>query len=35
LWRRRGERYDDNCMMERNAWGGPRHHGMGWHRTQR
>ena len=19
LWRRRGERYDDNCMMERNA----------------
>lgn len=23
LWRRRGERYDDNCMMERNAWGGP------------
>jgi hypothetical protein len=22
LWRRRGEWYD-NCMMERNAWGGP------------
>jgi hypothetical protein len=23
LWKRRGERYNDNCMMVRNVWGGP------------
>lgn len=23
VWRRRGERYADNCMMETNVWGGP------------
>lgn len=23
VWRRSGERFDDECVMERNAWGGP------------
>nr|KAG5689482.1 hypothetical protein BaRGS_021029 [Batillaria attramentaria] len=23
VWRRRGDRYADNCVVENNAWGGP------------
>jgi hypothetical protein len=33
VWRRRGERYSDDCVVEKDSWRWTKHHGMGWHWT--